>query len=64
MEIEMQLMLSREEQLALPPTVRIDISDAPLLNGVPPIDDPRVYNMTDAEALEWNAKKAKEREQQ
>lgn len=64
MDIEQQLTLSREEQLSLKPTVRIDISDAPLLDGGLPEDNPRVYGMTDAEALEWNAKKAKEREQQ
>lgn len=57
MDIEEQLLLSREEQLALEPTVFIDITDAPLLGGVPPIDNPRAYGMTDAEALEWNRKK-------
>lgn len=63
MDIETQLAtLTREEQLELEPTVRIDITDAPLLNGDPPTDDPRVYGMTDAEALAWNEKKAAERE--
>lgn len=59
--IEEQLKLTREEQLALPATVKIDISDAPLLGDTPPIDDPRAYNMTDAEALAWNEQKAAER---
>jgi hypothetical protein len=60
-DIEEQLTLTREEQLALPPTVRIDITDAPLLGDTPPIDDPRAYNMTDAEALAWNEEKAASR---
>lgn len=58
MDIEEQVKLSRQEQLDLPPTVRIDISGAPLLNGMPPIDNPRVYGMTDLEAVEWNKQKA------
>jgi hypothetical protein len=62
MEIELQLTLTRDEQMALPPTVKIDISDAPLLGGSKPEDNPRLYGMTDAEALAWNESKAKERE--
>lgn len=50
--------MSREEQLSLPPKVFLDVSDAPLLNGVKPIDNPRAYGMTDEEALEWNRRKA------
>lgn len=61
MDIEEQLLLPREEQLALEPTVFIDVSDAPLLGGVAPIDNPRAYGMTDAEALAWNEKKAADR---
>lgn len=57
MNIEEQLLLTRQEQLALPPTVKLDTSGAPLLNGDPPLDNPRVYGMTDAEALEWNKAK-------
>jgi hypothetical protein len=49
--------LDREQQLALPPKVRLDMDGAPTLNGVPPSDDPRVYGMTDDEAREWNYKK-------
>ena len=49
--------LTREEKLALPPMVMLDISDAPLLNGQPPVSNPRVYSMTDEEAIEWNRKK-------
>lgn len=58
MDIEEQLLLSRDEQLALEPTVVIDTTGAPLLNGYPPINNPRTYGMTDAEALEWNQNKA------
>ena len=54
--------LSREEKLRLPPKVFLDISDAPLLNGQKPHDNPRRYNMTDEEALEFNAQKKAERE--
>lgn len=50
--------LSREEQLALPPQVFLDMSDAPLLNGEAPISNPRAYGMTDLEAEEWNNKKS------
>lgn len=54
----MEEELTREQKLALPPEVFLDMTDAPTLNGVPPIDNPRAYNMTDEEALEWNRKKA------
>lgn len=54
----MEEELTREEKLALPAQVRLDMTDAPTLNGTPPIDDPRVYGMTDEEAIEWNEKKA------
>jgi hypothetical protein len=57
MEIEDQLKLTRDEQLALEPTVVIDTTDAPLLGGYPPINNPRAYGMTDFEALEWNRNK-------
>ena len=50
--------LTREQKLLLPSQVRLDMTDAPLLNGVPPLDDPRAYGMTDEEAIEWNEKKA------
>ena len=49
--------LTREEKLRLPSEVKLDVSDVPLLNGVPPVDDPRAYGMTDDEAIEWNEKK-------
>lgn len=49
--------LTREEKMALPPMVKLDVSDAPLLSGQPPIDNPRAYGMTDEEAIEWNRQK-------
>lgn len=54
--------LSREEKLKLPPKVFLDVSDAPLLNGQKPHDNPRRYNMTDEEALAFNEQKRLERE--
>lgn len=50
--------LTREEKLAKPALVMLDVSDAPTLNGQPPISDPRAYGMTDEEAEEWNKQKA------
>lgn len=47
---------TRDELLAQPAKVKIDVSGAPLLGGEPPIDDPRVYGMTDDEAVAWNQK--------
>lgn len=54
MKIEDQLKLSREEQLALEPTVKVETRYGPMLHGDPPLDDPRIYHWTDAEALAWN----------
>lgn len=57
MDIEKQLELTREEQLALSPTVQIDTSGAPKLGDNEPISNPRCYGLTDAEAIAWNEAK-------
>lgn len=56
--MEENVALSREEQLALPPKVFLDVDLGLSMGDMRPNNNPRVYMMTDDEAVEWNKKQA------